>query len=206
MTRSHRSGFTLLETLVMLIISSLAVMMMFQALAGFNRSRERIGAIEGVRNNDVVVLGWVRDSFRGVVAIDTPGATPKPDDPAAGLHGTADGFTALTVAPLLGPAGVPVKVQWSVEHGANGSHLIYQEEGQPPLTLPLRNASDLHFSYLDQEGKAMTNWPPKLGLQAPLPTAIELQFGSAEQARVVVQSITAPLPMQLPAYAPETDE
>lgn len=204
MRRLRTHGFTLLETLVMLIISSLTVMLLFQTLAGFNHSRERIAALEGVRNNDVVVLGWVRDSFRGVVAIDAPGTTPKPDDPAAGLRGTIDGFTALTMAPLLGPAGNPVKVRWGIERDTGGSHLVYQEEGRPPLTLPLRDAGDLHFAYLDHDGKVVTSWPPKLGLQAPLPTAIELQFGGS--THMVVQSIAAPMPMQLPAYTTDADE
>ena len=206
MIRSREHGFTLLETLVMLIVSSLAVMMLFQALASFNHSRERIAALEGVRNNDAVVLGWIRDSFRGVVAIDAPGTTAKPDDPAAGLHGTAEGFTALTLAPLLGPPGTPVKVQWSIERGASGNRLVYREAGQAPLILPLRDAGELRFGYLDHDGKAATSWPPKLGLQAPLPVAIELQFGSGAQLRVVAQSIATPLPMQLSPYTNEDDQ
>lgn len=206
MTRSRQRGFTLLETLVMLIISSLAVMMLFQALAGFNHSRERVAALEGVRNNDAVMLGWIRESFRGVVAIDAPGTTPKPDDPAAGLRGTDQGFTALTVAPLLGPSGVPVKIQWSIENGADGKQLIYREAGQAPLTLPLRGTSELQFAYLDHNGKTTTSWPPKLGVQAPLPVAIELQFGSGVQTRVVAQSIATPRPMQLAPYSNEADQ
>lgn len=206
MTRSREHGFTLLETLVMLVVSALAVMMLFQALAGFNHSRERVAALEGVRNNDAVVLDWIRGSFRGVVAIDAPGTTPKPDDPAAGLRGTAEGFTALTLAPLLGPPGTPVKVQWSIERGAVGSRLVYREEGQAPLTLPLRGAGELHFAYLDRDGKSAASWPPKLGLQAPLPAAIELQFGSGAQVRVVAQSIATPLPMQLSPYSSEDEQ
>lgn len=207
MAGSRGHGFTLLETLVMLIISSLAVMMLFQALAGFNRSRERIAALEGVRNNDKVVLDWIRDSFRGVVAIDAPGTQPKPDDPAAGLHGTAKGFTALTLAPLLGPPGTPVEVQWSIERGANGNRLVYREAGQAPLTLPLRDAGELHFAYLDHDGKITDSWPPKLGLQAALPAAIELQSGgNASPVRVVAQSLAAPLPMQLSPYTNEDDQ
>lgn len=205
MSRSRERGFTLLETLVMLIISSLAVMMLFQALAGFNHSRQRIAATEGVRNNDAVVLGWIRESFRGVVAIDAPGKPPKPDDPAAGLRGDADGFTALTIAPLLGPQGTPVKVQWRIESDARGQRLVYEEAGQAPLILPLGGTGGLRFVYLDQDGEAMTSWPPQLGLQAPLPVAIALQFGSGAQTRVVAQSIATPRPMQLAPYTNEDD-
>ena len=194
-------GFTLLETLVMLIVSALALMMMFQALAGFNHSRERMGALESVRNNDAVVLGWLRDNFRGVVAIEaTPGVARQPDDPAAGLRGAADGFTALTLAPLLGQNGAPVEVQWRIAHTDSGSALIYQEAGRAPLTLPLRDASELSFAYLDANGVVTAEWPPQAGLQAPLPSAIELRLGSGARTRVVAQAIATPRPMQLAPY------
>ena len=207
MARLGERGFTLLETLVMLVVSSLAIMMMFQALAGFNHARERISALEGVRNNDAVVLGWLRDSFRGVVAIEpTAGVTRKSDDPAAGLRGTADGFTALTLTPLLGQAGAPVRVQWQIERSVNGSILIYQETGRTPLTLPLRDAGELHFVYLDKSGTATPEWPPNSGLQTPLPNAIELQLGHGAQMRVVAQAIATPRPMQLAPYTVGEDE
>ena len=68
-------GFTLMEMLVTLIVSALAVTLMFQALASFNRSRERAAALEGVRNNKAVLAGWIGDSIRGIVAVD-PASLP----------------------------------------------------------------------------------------------------------------------------------
>lgn len=207
MARPREHGFTLLETLVTLVVASLAMMMMFQALAGFNHARERIAALEGVRNNDAVVLDWLRDSFQGVVAIEaTAGVARQPGDPSAGLRGTADGFTALTLAPLLGQVGTPVRVQWHIERSRSGNTLTYQEPGRAPLTLPLRDASELRFVYLDESGAATPEWPPKTGLQAPLPSAIELQLGDGAQMRVVAQAIGTPRPMQLAPYTAGDDE
>ncbi len=199
-------GFTLLEMLVTLVISSLAVLMLFQTLAGFSHTRERLAAREAVRNNNAVVLGWIGDSFRGVVAIKAPGMTLQADDPAGGLHGDADGFTALTLAPLLGPTGTPTKVTWRIARDPDNVHLTYQEDGQEPLSLPLRDADNLRFAYLDHDGKAQDSWPPKLGEQIALPSAIELQYGHGAQAHTVTQAIAAPLPMQLTTYGREAEE
>ncbi|MDE2308858.1 MAG: type II secretion system protein [Xanthomonadaceae bacterium] len=193
-------AFTLMETLVMLLISALAMSLMFQALAGFNRSRQRAAALEGVRDNGTVVLDWLRDSIRGLVALDMTGLTVKADDPVLGLKGDARGFTATTLDPLLGAAGVPVTVSWRVQPAAGGDRLVYREAGQPPLTLALRDAGALHFAYLDRDGKALPGWPPKLGLQKPLPQAIELLGDGSGGSQVMVQSIAVPRPMPLTPY------
>jgi len=97
--------------------------------------------------------------------------------------------------------------RWSIERGSGGNRLVYREAGQAPLTLPLRDAGELHFAYLDQDGKAQDSWPPELGLQAPLPVAIELQSGGSTQpVRVVVQSLATHLPMQLAPYTNQDDQ
>jgi prepilin-type N-terminal cleavage/methylation domain-containing protein len=202
-TRRAR-GFTLMETLVVLLISALAMSLMFQALAGFNRSRQRVAALEGVRNNGAVVLDWLRDSIHGLVALDMTGLTVQADDPVLGLRGDQNGFTATTLAPLLGAAGVPVTVQWKVS--ADGTSLIYDETGQAPLTLPLGDRSDLQFAYLDSKGKTLASWPPKLGVQLALPQAIELRSGQDNHKQVMLEPIAAPRPVLLTPYTNPGDQ
>ena len=195
------AGFTLMETLVMLIVSALAVMLMFQALASFSRARERVAALEGVRDNDSVVLGWVRDSIRGLVSFDPTGLTLNPKDPGQGLQGDASGFSATTLVPLLHPTGEPVLVQWHVGTELAGSQLVYQESAQKPLALTLNAVRNMHFAYLDKDGKEHAQWPPRLGLQDALPDAIELVIDDDRGVRVLVQAIATPRPMKLTPYA-----
>jgi len=202
----RQRAFTLMETLVMLLISALAMTLMFQALAGFNRSRQRAAALEGVRDNGAVVLDWLRDSIRGLVALDMTGLTTNADDPVLGLKGDARGFTATTLNPLLGATGVPVTVSWQVQPAAGGDRLVYRETGQPPLALPLREVGTLHFDYLDQDGKAHASWPPQLGLQKPLPQAVELLTDGSDGSQVMAQSIAVPRPMPLTPYTNPGDQ
>lgn len=205
MAESGRArGFTLMETLVVLLISALAMTLMFQALAGFNRARQRVAALEGVRNNGTVVLDWLRDSIHGLVALDMTGLTVRADDPVLGLRGDQNGFTATTLTPLQGAAGVPVTVQWKVS--TDGTSLIYDETGKAPLTLPLRDQSGLQFAYLDAKGKALASWPPRLGVQVALPQAIELRSGHDNDEQVMLQSIAVPRPMPLTPYTNPGDQ
>lgn len=199
-------GFTLMETVVMLLITALAMTLMFQALAGFNRTRQRVAALEGVRDNSAVVLGWLRESIRSLAALNMTGLTVKADDPAVGLKGDDQGFSATTLAPLLGASGMPVAVRWQAETRVGGNRLVYKQAGQQPLTLPLRQTGELRFAYLDKQGKTHSSWPPRLGVQEALPQAIELQIGRSGHDQVMVQSIAVPTPMPLTPYTNEESQ
>jgi general secretion pathway protein J len=197
-------GFTLMEVLVVLIVSALATTLMFQALAGFNRSRLRAAELEGVRNNQAVLAGWIGDSIRGIVAID-PVSLPQSTqgDAALGLTGTSTGFAALTLSPLLGSTGVPVEIHWRIEHANGGDDLIYEEAGQQPL----RFSTDgpLKFNYRDEAGAMQEQWPTRLGVQQALPRIIELAYVSDGQQRVQITAIAASRAMQLPPYGAEAE-
>lgn len=198
-------GFTLMETLVMLIVSALAVTMMFQALASFSRSRQRIAALEGVRDNRAVLFGWISDSIRGIVAID-PASLPvsESDDPQVGLRGDSRGFEASTISPLMGTAGVPAVIRWELQDAPHGARLVYHEAGRAPLFFAL--GESVHFEYLDEKGQLHRTWPPKLGEQKALPDVIELTADDGDRHVLVAGSIAAPYPQRLAPYDLEVDQ
>lgn len=198
-------GFTLMEVLVTLIITALAVALMFQALGSFNHSRVRTAALEGVRDNQSVMAGWIGDTIRGIVAVDPRSlAVSKKGDPELGLTGDANGFSALTVSPLEAGTGMPTVIRWQVEHGAAGDGLAYREAGQQALYLPM--GQSLQFAYLDDKGKLHAQWPPEQGLQQALPDAIQLTYTEGDQPRVLVTAIAAPKPTLLAPYDLEVSQ
>lgn len=190
--RGRFRGFTLIETLVMLIISALVVSLMFQALSGFNRARQRVAAIEGVRNNQAVLYGWLRDTIRGVVAVD-PASIPgvKGDDAMLGLKGDEQGFTATTLDALEGESGLPVKVRWSTASSDVGTDLIYEQLGHRPLNFALGNTR-VSFGYIDESGAVSAQWPPRLGKQQALPQAVQITIDGVSDHRVLVESLAVP--------------
>ena len=192
-------GFTLMEMLVTLIITALAVVLMFQALASFNHSRVRISSLEGVRDNKAVMAGWVGDTIRGIVAVDPRSlAVSEKGDPELGLTGDANGFSAMTVSPLESGTGMPTVIRWQVDRGPAGDGLAYREAGRQTLHLPL--GESVRFAYMDDKGKLHSQWPPEVGLQQALPAAIQLTWSENSQPRVLVAAIAAPRPTLLAPY------
>ncbi|HEX5306372.1 MAG TPA: type II secretion system protein [Dyella sp.] len=204
--RSSDRGFTLLETLVMLVVASLAVALMFQVLDGFNRARQRVAALEGVRNNRLVFLGWWRDSVESLVAVSSPrGVVIAPDDPASGLRGDAVSFRALTLVPLLGGQGRPVAVQWSLRDDDGHAWLEYRQPGAEPLAFDLGRAQ-ASFAYQDARGERHAAWPVDLGVQEAMPIGIELVIRKPDDDAVVMQSIAADRPLSPPLYGLEAEQ
>ena len=192
-------GFTLMEVLVTLIITALAVALMFQALGSFNHSRVRTAALEGVRDNQTVMAGWIGDSIRGIVAVDPRSlAVSHKGDPELGLTGDANGFSALTVSPLLAGMGMPTVIRWQVEQRLGGNVLAYREAGGQVLQLSM--GQSLRFAYMDDKGKLHQQGPPEQGLQQALPDAVQLTWIDDGQPKVLVTAIAAPKPTLLGPY------
>lgn len=197
MTRAR--GFTLMEVLVTLIITALAVALMFQALGSFNHARVRTAALEGVRDNKAVMASWIGDTIRGIVAVDPRSlAVSNKGDPELGLTGDANGFSALTVSPLEAGTGMPTVIHWQVEQRLAGDVLAYRETGGQVLYLPM--GQSLRFAYLDDKGKLHQQWPPEQGLQQALPDAVQLTYTDDGQPKVLVTAIAAPRPTLLGPY------
>lgn len=199
-------GFTLIETLVMLIISALVVALMFQALAGFNRARQRVAAIEGVRNNQAVLYGWMRDTIRGVVAVD-PASVPghKSDDVLYGMRGDSHGFMATTLEALDGEPGLPVEVRWKAVSSDGGTELTYEQTGHRPLSFALGNAR-VSFGYLDETGAVSEQWPPSLGKQQALPQAVQVTVDGVSGRRVLVEALAVPHQLLPDPFQVSSDE
>ncbi len=196
-------GFTLLETLVTLIVTALTVALLFQIVSGFDRARSVAARFETVQGNRSVMLGWFRDSVGGMVAVDpasVPGTT-NPHAPIFGLKGAATGFTGVSLAPLQQGVGIPTKVTWRIVSSPTGGALQYTEAGSAPVTLDL-GVSLRGFVYFDKDGKPHRSWPPRLGIQAAMPAGIALESG-ANGHTVTYAAVAVAHPLELPAYTDE---
>ncbi|WP_024868650.1 prepilin-type N-terminal cleavage/methylation domain-containing protein [Pseudoxanthomonas suwonensis] len=160
--RSRATGFTLLEMIVVLVITGMAVALSFQALGQWMRAERAIAESGASMRETVLAESWVRDSLRGLVPAEDPV-----------FSGGSDRIAGVTLAPLLSDQGGFTPVEWQVEVDANGGWLRLEERGHS-VRLPLPDAAGARFSYFDQEGKVHEQWPPALGLHEQLPAAIAL--------------------------------
>lgn len=181
--RSRRAaGFTLMETLVMLMLVSMAATMMFQILESYRIAQQRIAAQAGSQDRSALFDAWILDGVRGLLAL--------PDKP---FKGSKLEFQGNTLSPLYGPSGAPAALRWQLHATADGGEVSYWEDGQLRWTMPLRDFESAHFVYLDEKGDSHDQWPPAKGVQESLPSAIALVRGSGSEQTVRLATVRGPL-------------
>lgn len=183
MTNSERAcGFTLLEMLVVLVIAGMALALTTQALGQYQRAHGRAIANERAGREYRLSEAWFRDSVRGLYPAApkdvraTTSTRPDADDAATAFAGTAEGYTGVTLQPVLVGQGVPTLQSWRIVHGPGGdAHLELHEAGNT-LVLHLPPAADMRMHYVDPEGGLHDQWPPKLGMWNQLPDVVVLEL------------------------------
>jgi general secretion pathway protein J len=168
-TRARDSGFTLLETIVTLVVVSLIVTVLMQMLhqALGLRSRllrhERASRVSGLQEQ------WFRDTVSSAVA-DLP-------DAYGAMSGTADSLELVTPAPLEG-TGLQ-HVRWRLEGSPGAYALTYAGDGAAPVQVVAGPLHDAAFSYLDGQGQWQPQWKPDQASPEVLPRMVRLQAGTA---------------------------
>ncbi|MFZ4791966.1 MAG: prepilin-type N-terminal cleavage/methylation domain-containing protein [Candidatus Competibacteraceae bacterium] len=185
------AGFTLLEMLVTLVIVSLLMALLMQTLLYALQLRTRI--LEQQWQQQAVVLQeyWFRSSSAALA----PG---KKDRPEVVFAGDRTGFQGLSLAPLLGDLGVPIRIEWRLETDAKGVTLRYRQgEDSPGWIIAQWEGAQAGFGYRDEAGQWGERWPPSaLAVSATepglpqLPTAIRLDITRTEAPVLWLSAIT----------------
>lgn len=175
-------GFTLMETLVMLMLVSMAATLMFQMLAGYQAAQRRVAGQAELLDRSALVHAWFVDTARGL----HPG-------PTAPLKGAPEAFSGQTLNPLLATPGAPTRFAWALEADGGETRLVYSEGGKIQWSLPLRDAEEARFAYAAPDGRMHDQWPPALGQQQALPAAVALMIGSGPAERVWLAAVLGPL-------------
>ena len=180
--RATSAGFTLMETLVMLVLVSMAATMMFQMLNSYRIAQQRIAAQAGQMDRSSLFEVWLVDGVRGLRA-----------DPAKPFVGSRSGFEGVTLNPLYGSGGAPSAIKWQLRAKAGGGEIAYTEEGKDRWSMPLRDYEGARFVYFDREGQQHDQWPPAQGLQESLPAGVGFVRGTGVGERVRLASVSGPL-------------
>lgn len=184
-------GFTLLEMLVVLLLTALITGILMQALAqvfALDRrfSRELFNAQQGSMYRE-----WFRLSVAGLM--------PEHVDGKRRFKGSRSEIEGLTLAPLDASTPSVMPFRWVIAYNSgNGrSELLYGAERAQGTVLSWPGSSG-SFSFLDDRLEAHDAWPPPLGGPWPqLPSAIRLEYRDAEASEVVIaipKGLREPLP------------
>jgi type II secretory pathway component PulJ len=173
MRRSVTTGFTLLETLVVLVITGLVSLVLVQGLGLVLAARTT--AQDKVVDIDEAVLrqNLFLEPLRGILP-DYPERANIFAGEARRLHG-------LTARPLQGRTGTPVGFALSMDYDSSRGQtsLTYQEQNAEPLILGYWEGADGAFSYRDRTGQWSETWPPSADADVvQTPWLVRVEMGS----------------------------
>ncbi|WP_189450777.1 hypothetical protein [Cognatilysobacter xinjiangensis] len=171
-----------METLVMLMLVSMAAAMMFQMLDSYRLAQQRVSAQAGEQDRASLVQAWFADTIAGLF--------PDPDQ---AFIGSEAGVEGKTLNPLFGAAGAPAAFAWRIRAGDGEASIEYVEDGKSRWTLPLRSSASVRFLFFSADGKEHSTWPPAQGLQGGLPAAVALVSGDGADQALRYVSVRGPL-------------
>lgn len=176
---SHQSdkGFTLLEVIVVLTITSLITAILMQGLGIVLNTRLRV-ADELVRIETVSLQN-------SVIKSPLVGVLPGLDESENSFSGQERRIKGLTLTPLRGTMGAPTSFEMALQYVSrdNVTELVYLEEGYNPVRLAKWEGDTGEFSYRGRSGDWRTSWPPRPGVLNPdekfkqTPSSIKIESG-----------------------------
>jgi general secretion pathway protein J len=157
--KTRKSGFSLVEVLVVLVIGSFVSALLFQMLAQTYRLRGRFADQLVESQTGRMRADWLRETLRGL-------ETVTQDSPFlfTGRSTTLQGLTSAPVA-TSGAQLKDFRLEWIPR--PTGWELQYAD-GQTPWPLLVTGAfGSPGFRYVDDQGGEHDQWPPRASPPAP---------------------------------------
>ena len=180
----HGAGMTLLEMLVVFVLVALLSVLVVQGAGFFLGSYQAIVRANHGVARDALQWRWFAASVRGMVASQLA---------ARRFQGAPDALEGLTLQPVVGEPGLPVKVRWMLRESTSGAVLVYREgedaSGEKAIewTLPVPEtgrgpplAAGLAFQYADRLGGWQDAWPLPYSPRERLPRAVRIVAETGE--------------------------
>lgn len=164
---SIQSGISLLEVLVVIVLTGLVSTMLLQAttftLAAFDKNK----GYQNRYQRELLSSRWMRDSIEHLVASL---------DEEFSMNGSNSQLEGYTFASLYKKSGELVHVKWSIERGAERQRLWYKEGNGKSLLMASWEARDARFSYIDSNGTEYSQWPAGENEVGYVPAQVKLDI------------------------------
>jgi hypothetical protein len=155
----------LLEAIVTLVIVSLIVAVLMQALGQSLNMRTRLLRYQREARVATLQEQWFRDTV-GSALSDLPDALGRMD-------GSAGVLELVTVAPLGG--GGLQRIRWSLQPVVGGYALHYRDATWEDIVVVAGPLQDAALAYLDHEGRWQREWKPAGDAEFVLPKMVRLE-------------------------------
>lgn len=175
----NQSGFTLLEVIVVLMISGLVAVILMQGLSLTLEARLRVTeAIEDIDQRGIQA---------SILTTPLQGVLPDyPDGPDV-FFGDDKRIRGLTLSPLQGTYGAPTGFGMVMEYDSidDTTILTYYERGYDPVELARWKGNTGNFTYRGRTGDWARAWPPRRDDVVQAPRTIQFSTGLQDTAYVV---------------------
>lgn len=186
--RRNARGFTLLETVVTLVIVSLLVATLMQALGHALNLRTRLLRVQGESRTELLQEAWFRETV-GAAQADL-------DDAMGGMQGGRDSLAYASSMPLASPGAS--RVRWWLQDDGKGTALHYSDADASDLVVvpgPLKAAT---FAYLDRAGSWHDEWKPASDDTERLPRLVRFDAQTSKgRLYWLVPLLADPIPQEL---------
>lgn len=173
---SRKSGFTLLEMLVVLVIVSLVFSLLMGALHQAGMLQMRLSETQDETLGPQMAEDWFRRVIAGI----------QPDERLAPhvFRGGDRQLSALTLEAIApANAGIPTAFTLSLEDdSASGKTLVKYTEPGLSFVLMTLDGRDGHFVYEEDSGEESDAWPPRKSDPPQIPSLVRLAWGQGEKA------------------------
>lgn len=172
-------GFTLLEMLVVLILTGMITGILMQGLHQVFRLQTHFGRELFNTQQGGMYTEWFRQSVDGILP-DYPNGKHK-------FKGSAREFSGMTLSPLNTATEALLPFIWRLKFDSisGQTQLQYGLEENAPVVLAWPGNSG-KFIYFDAKDEPHDDWPPLLGKWPQLPKAIYLENQNPDEPRVIV--------------------
>lgn len=169
-TRIRYAGFTLVEVLVVLVITGLISSILLQALEQVYKLQSRFGLQLAQGQQGAMYTDWFRQAIQGF-------QTDYPDGKNI-FKADERKIEGLTTNPLSADYGAPtaITLQLEYETATDKTTLKYVAHDRKMDLFSWSGKNNGRFSFIDQAGEPHDRWPPVFGQWPQLPNVILLQM------------------------------
>ncbi len=156
-------GFTLFETLVVLIITGFVTTLLLTGMGQLFDQQVRVNQIRADLRQNFLPQQWFSETVQGLTTLSRFDGEP--------FRGDAESFTGHSLRTLDGTIGIPIEITWRIQNNELLYETIAQEISEDTLMPTVQTQQQkytvqkwdeqlLQFSYLDYEGNWHSQWPP----------------------------------------------
>lgn len=191
--KKHRlGGFTLVETLVVLIIVGMMSTIFFQAFDRVYRLQSRFGVELFNAQQGAMSIDWFRQTVQGLLSDYGDGANK--------FSGSAHEFSGLSTNPLSEEYGSATGIKWEISFDPQtGKTQLAYADAKRKSPIAAWQGGAARFVFMDDKLEPHETWPPELGVWPQLPKLIRLEaMDSGEPLVIMAIPLGSPVPLPRP--------